>query len=561
MKKNLLPTLVLILSTCMGLLGQTSNKTLNYQAVILDPKAIDIPGASIVGQPLSKGNVCLRFSLLNAQGGLDYEETQSVTTDEYGLVNVSIGAGAQAQASNSTGVYRSFDSIVWTSSVKSLKVSVSYDGCSSFKQVSSQALNYIPYALYAEAVDYKNVRDTPTKLSQFSNDTGYLIAKDLDPLKTDIQTNSSKIEVANKSIVDNKQASDAAFLIINQSITRLDVKVAENTSSIGTINTKITDQQNQISDNRNQITATNNNLNTQIGGLQGQLNTTNSTVSNLYNIVEMQSKKSLNILADGNDNTKYPSVKAVKDFVDLAVNGKALVVDLAGKANLLSPEFTGTPSLPSGTRGVTQVSGDNSTKLATTAYVDAKVPLGVYTSVLIGTQQWMQQNLEVVTYRDGTIIPQVTDAVTWRGLTTGAWCYYDNDPSSGYGKLYNWYAVNDPRGLAPQGWHIPTDAEWTTLSTFLGGRSVAGGKMKTKGTTRWEAPNGEATNESGFAGLPGSYRSDLGNFTPGWGFWWSATDSSEKDKAWHYRLTNSNGILYREYLDKRFGFSVRCIKD
>jgi uncharacterized protein (TIGR02145 family) len=516
-----------------------------------------------VGQPLSKGNVCLRFSLLNGQGGLDYEETQSVTTDEYGLVNVAIGAGAQAQASNSTGVYKSFDSIVWTSSVKSLKVSVSYDGCSSFKQVSSQALNYTPYALYAEAVDYKNVREAPTKLSQFSNDAGYLIAKDLDPLKSEIQTNSSKIEVANKSIADNKQASDAAFLIVNQSITSLNTQVAQNTGSISNINTKITDQQNQISDNRNQIAATNNNLNTQIGGLQGQLNTTNSAVNNLYSIVEMQSNKSLNVLADGNDNTKYPSVKAVKDFVDLAVNGKALVADLAGKANLASPEFTGTPKAP------TPASSDNSTQIATTAFVkeamasivlQSSLATKAYTSILIGTQQWMQQNLEVVTYRDGTIIPQVTDYKIWKELTTGAWCYYNNDPSSGYGKLYNWYAVNDARGLAPQGWHIPTDAEWTTLSTLLGGISVAGGKMKTTGTTRWNSPNAFATNESGFAGLPGGYRSDIGNFTPGWGYWWSATEHSST-YAWKYRLTYGDGILYRGYLDKRFGFSVRCIKD
>ena len=100
-------TQLLILSSLAGLLGQTNKKTLNYQAVILDPKAIDIPGASIVGQPLNKGNVCLRFSLINAQGGLDYEETQQVTTDEYGLVNVAIGAGAQAQSGNSTSIYKS----------------------------------------------------------------------------------------------------------------------------------------------------------------------------------------------------------------------------------------------------------------------------------------------------------------------------------------------------------------------------------------------------------------------------------------------------------------------
>ena len=336
MKKNVFLTLVLILITWIGLLGQKSNKTLNYQAVILDPKAIDIPGASIVGQPLSKGNVCLRFSLLNGQGGLDYEETQSVTTDEYGLVNVAIGAGAQAQANNSTSVYKSFDSIVWNSSVKSLKVSVSYDGCSSFKQVSSQALNYTPYALYAEAVDYKNVRDAPTKLSQFSNDAGYLIPKDLDPLKAEITFNTDQLATANKTIADNKKSSDAAFLIVNQSITSLDMKVAENTSSIGTINTKITDQQNQINDSRNQISAanakltdqqnqindsrnqisaTNNNLNSQIGGLQGQINAKSAIIAANTNELALKANSDnprlTGIVAVGTTN---PSASAVLDI-------------------------------------------------------------------------------------------------------------------------------------------------------------------------------------------------------------------------------------------------------
>ena len=435
--------LIIILSLfSLGALAQGNKKTLNYQAVILDPKAIDIPGASIVGQPLNKGNVCLRFSLLNAQGGLDYEETQQVTTDEYGLVSVNIGVGTQG---SSNSIYKSFESMVWNSSVKSLKVSVSYDGCNSFKQVSSQALNYTPYALYAESVDYKNVRDAPTKLSQFANDAGFLIPKDLDPLKADIISNTSQLATANQTIADNKKSSDAAFLVVNQSLTSLDKQVAANTSSITTINTKITDQQNQINDNRNQITATNNNLNTQIGGLQGQLNTTNSTVSNLtgtaeqvsnkstatnlgganpsdqaypsqratkayvdnaiYDAVgtgvpdattlaagkvklsgdlggtaasptvpalankENASNKSTSVQTDGSSNTKYPSVKAVKDYVDQATMGTALQATVDGKADKASPIFTGTPVLPTGTTGVTQSAADNSTKLATTAFV------------------------------------------------------------------------------------------------------------------------------------------------------------------------------------------------
>ncbi len=388
--------------TCLvslSALGQTNKKTLNYQAVILDPKAIDIPGTPIIGQPLNKGNVCLRFSLMNSTGGLDYEETQQITTDAYGLVNVLIGAGNQAQSRNSTSTYKSFDSVVWTSNVKSLQVSVSYDGCNNFNMVSSQALNYIPYALYAEAVDYKNVRDAPTKLSQFANDAGYLIPKDLDPVKADIKSNTSQIAMANQAIVENKKSSDASFLLINQSITNLDQQVAEHNSSISTLNTMLADQQIQISDNRNQISATNNQLNTQVGVLQGQINNTNSTVSNLTSDAEVVSNKSTATdLGGANPSDQlYPSQKAVKTYVDQSISqiassgvpdattlapGKIqlsgdlggiatnpTVPALANKANIASPVFTGNPVLPSGTTGVTQSSGDNSTKLATTAFV------------------------------------------------------------------------------------------------------------------------------------------------------------------------------------------------
>ena len=112
---------------------------------------------------------------------------------------------------------------------------------------------------------------------------------------------------------------------------------------------------------------------------------------------------------------------------------------------------------------------------------------GYAQTVTIGNQVWTSKNLDVSTYRNGDAIPQVQDANAWENLTTGAWCYYDNDASNGtkYGKLYNWYAVNDPRGLAPKGYHIPTDAEWTQLSDYLGGESKAGTKMKT--TSGWNS--------------------------------------------------------------------------
>jgi len=202
---------------------------------------------------------------------------------------------------------------------------------------------------------------------------------------------------------------------------------------------------------------------------------------------------------------------------------------------------------------------------SSTGWVSLTAPTAInYPSVLIGSQYWMEKNLDVTTYRNGDPIPYVTDATTWSGLTTGAWCYYDNDPANGplYGKLYNWYAVNDSRGLAPTGWHVPTDAEWSTLTTTLGGESVAGGKMKVAGTTRWTTPNTGATNSSGFAGLPGGVRGYDGSFynVVYYGYWWSASEY-DAAYAWYRDLDYVSSGVGRSYYDKTDGFSVRVVRD
>jgi uncharacterized protein (TIGR02145 family) len=189
-------------------------------------------------------------------------------------------------------------------------------------------------------------------------------------------------------------------------------------------------------------------------------------------------------------------------------------------------------------------------------------------TVTIGTQVWMNRNLDVDHYRNGDPIPEVQDSAIWNHLTTGAWCYYNNDPAIGaiYGKLYNWYAVNDPRGLAPTGWHVPTDAEWTTLTTYLVGENVAGGKLKESGTSHWTSPNTGATNETGFSSLPGGYRNYFGAFTTFgiYGYWWSSTENYAS-YAWSRTLYYNYAGIYRYnngyYNNKVNGFSVRSIKD
>lgn len=190
------------------------------------------------------------------------------------------------------------------------------------------------------------------------------------------------------------------------------------------------------------------------------------------------------------------------------------------------------------------------------------------------TQSWMTKNLDVTTYRNGDAIPQVTNPAEWQNTQVGAWCYYNNDPAKGtvYGKLYNWHAISDPRGLAPEGWHIPSDSEWEALMTCLGGSSVAGGKMKSTGLSLWASPNTDATNISGFSGLPGGARNSSGDFftqtttsnqnlTGAGGYWWSSTLANTGWQTFCWHLNFESGSVSRYYYDKQCGFSVRCVKD
>jgi uncharacterized protein (TIGR02145 family) len=190
-----------------------------------------------------------------------------------------------------------------------------------------------------------------------------------------------------------------------------------------------------------------------------------------------------------------------------------------------------------------------------------------YQLVTICNQTWMQSNLNVSHYRNGDVIPQVTDPTAWSSLTTGAWCYYNNDTANGtvYGKLYNWYAVNDPRGLSPLGWHVPTDAEWTNLTGCLGGESLAGGKMKA--TTLWDSPNTGASNSCGFTSLPGGVRYSNGTFQfKGYSsnFWTSTLDwiSTLNNTAFYRNNVSVNASVFRGNDGNiNNALSVRCVKD
>jgi hypothetical protein len=431
----------LFLLTSVSLFAQ--KKGLNYQAVIIDPNPIEVPGIAVTGQPLMNGKVTIRFTI-RSSAAVDYAETQNLTTDEFGLVNTTIGNGivqGNVGSSSANGIrYASFDAIEWNAELKSLIVAVSFDNGQKFTEVSNQKLNFTPYALYAESVDYKNVRDSPTSLSQFKNDAGYLIPQDLDPLKQDIAKNSATIDA-------NQKTTDEKFRAAEQSITVLDEKIATNSKDITRINGTLIDYDARLISNAAKIFSTESSLSSRIGLVQSLTETNQNAINNLSGSYESISNKStntdlgaanpsdqlyptqkatktyvdntvyaavgsgvpdattlaagkvklsgdlggtamspsvpalttkenltnksINVQTDGNSNTMYPSVKAVKDYVDQATMGTALQASLDAKADKSSPTLTGFPLAP------TAAANTNNTQIATTAFVQQALSAGV----------------------------------------------------------------------------------------------------------------------------------------------------------------------------------------
>jgi uncharacterized protein (TIGR02145 family) len=188
----------------------------------------------------------------------------------------------------------------------------------------------------------------------------------------------------------------------------------------------------------------------------------------------------------------------------------------------------------------------------------------VYHAVKIGTQTWMVENLKTTKYNDSTSIPLVVGNLGWTAVDFSGYCWYNNDSSANsdtYGALYNWLAVKSGK-LAPNGWHVASDEDWTLLTTFLGGTDVAGGKMKEKGTGHWISPNIGATNNVGFKALPGGYRNIDGTFSD-IGIssnWWASTEV-DSVRSWFRGIGTNFVSISRDKYDIRFGFSVRCVKN
>ncbi len=338
MKKILILLLINLISSVV--LGQT--KGLNFQAVIQDPKTLDIPGQKITGQPLINGKVWLKFDLINSRGELDYSEIQATNTDEFGLVNLTIGQGtSQGIVTNSsvTNKYSSFQNIIWDSNVKKLAVSVSFDQAKTFSQVSMQTLSHTAYALYAESVEYRNVAGAPTQLSEFTNDVGYLIPKDLNPLQNKIQ-----------EVQANAQGQ---FLLVNQRISTVDEQLTSQSKSISQLKSSLEDQNQKLVDQQNQIQNNQNQVQGQISNLTVQTNNTQNSVNNLGGTYESLGNKSVDVNLGGANpsNDLYPSQRATKSYVDNSIyqavgSGVPDATTLAAGKIQLAGDLGGTAATP-----------------------------------------------------------------------------------------------------------------------------------------------------------------------------------------------------------------------
>jgi len=185
-------------------------------------------------------------------------------------------------------------------------------------------------------------------------------------------------------------------------------------------------------------------------------------------------------------------------------------------------------------------------------------------SITIDDQEWKVANLDATCFRNGDPIPEARTEAEWKQAGengTPAYCNYENDPANGrtYGKLYNWYAVADPRGLAPEGWHVSSDNDWREMAVFLGGSDACGVLLKS--TTGWEQ-DGNGTNTSGFTALPGGSRDAEGRFSQlgRIGFWWTTT-AWDDQRAWYHCIDRAPWYVYRNFYYKAMGLSVRCLKD
>jgi uncharacterized protein (TIGR02145 family) len=567
----------------------------NYQATVRNSA-----GALIVNQ-----NVNFKFNImLNSASSLPvFSETHMTPTDDLGQVNLVIGTG--------TATIGTFSTINWGTGNYYLGIELN-TGAGYIAMGTTQLLS-VPYALYANSSG--NAQAATPNLADVlavNNGANNLQIKNLaDP--TEVQDAATKGYIDSQITVLQAQLNALQNLTVSSSVSQQTI-CTETSTQIGLTSNQtnatftwsvsiLTLPSNGTitgfsSGNGNLIVQTLSNtgssagvvryiITPNLGSISGQPINVDVTVNPKpiisNKIITIDSGSSFIVTPQ---NIQGDIVPAGGTSYDWTVSNTTVVNGASNQFSYqsISQILTNITNIPQTVIYTVTPSTNNCIGTPFTITVTVNPPATPLQNVTIGTQIWCSTNLDVTTYRDGTPIPQVTDPTQLNNLTTGAWCYYNNDPANGaiYGKLYNWYAVagihnaaslNDSslrKKLAPWGWHIPTKEELNTLTIFLGGPSVAGGKMKEIGTAHWNSPNTGANNESNFTGLPGGYY-DANSANSSFidkntsGYWWSSSVAPPVQiigYAWSIILTsNSNGVTISELNRAPDGLSVRLVKD
>ncbi|MFN5207934.1 MAG: FISUMP domain-containing protein [Bacteroidota bacterium] len=462
--------------------------------------------------------VGIRIKILqgSATGTAVYTETHSVNTNNNGLVDLQIGGG--------TSVNGSISSINWNNGPYFISCETDPSGGNNYTIASTIQLLSVPYALFASEAANGLSNGTVTGQMMYWNGTSWM---NLNP------------------------GTQAQVLTLCNGIPTW--------TSGGQCPTP--------------------------AGSISSLNCAGATGTGTLTSSQPASGVSTTITYSGGNGGSYPA-QSVSSSGVTGLNASLTAGNFSNGSGAITYNITGTPSgsgtasfaislggqTCSFTRTVSAGSPGSATCGATNVH-NTSLTYGtvtdqdgnVYKSIIIGGREFMAENLKTAHYRNGDLIPAVSSQSAWLGLSTGAMCWYNNDSASfecPYGKLYNWYAVADTRGICPSGWHVPTDSEYTALGTALGGINIASGKLKTTGTQYWSPPNTDASNQSGFSALPAGERYlngvyyDQGTFI----YLWCSTEATTTD-GWRRYFGNVFGDFIRGTADKNEGHSLRCIRD